>query len=234
MTIPTAPGSSGTPSCGPRSSDGTPCGYLIYEEAFDDDGNGFTDRSEIWVSSADGSDKRKLVDGSDPIWSPDGSKIVYLAKAGSSSAMWVTSVDGTGAPRKLHDHVWRYHIDEEWLWSPDSTHVAYRILRDDDNDRGAERSELWVAAVDGSSPARKFVHSVAPYADRPWSPDSKHIAYIVGIHNDDDGYYDREELWVAAVDGSRPPAEIQCRRGPVRVCLVACGAARCLHDQDPA
>ena len=198
LTIPTAPGSSATPSCGPRSSDGAPCGYLIYEEAFDDDGNGFTDRSEIWVSSADGSDERKLVDGSDPIWSPDGSKIVYLAPSGYSTAMWVMSVDGTGAPRKLHENVWRTEIDEEWLWSPDSTYVAYTPLEED-------RFELWAAAVDGSSPPRRLADSVSFYSDRPWSPDSAHVAYIVGIHDDDDGYSDREELWVAAVDGSSPP-----------------------------
>ena len=209
------PGPVGTPSCGPGSSDGTPCEYLIYEEAFDDDGNGFADRSEIWVSSADGSDKRKLVDGSDPIWSPDGSKIVYLAKSGYSTAMWVMSVDGTGAPRKLHDPVWRGEIDKKWLWSPDSTYVAYTTFEHDDNDRPADRTELWAAAVDGSSPSRRLADSVSFYSDRPWSPNSAHVAYIVDIHNDDDGYSDREELWVAAVDGSSPPRRFSADTGRI-------------------
>ena len=226
LTVPTAPGSSATPSCGPRSSDGAPCGYLIYEEAFDDDGNGFTDRSEIWVSSADGSDKRKLVDGSDPIWSPDGSKIVYLAPSGNSSAMWVMSVDGTGAPRKLHENVWSTDTDEKWLWSPDSTYVAYTPQEED-------RIELWAAAVDGSSPPRRLAGSVSVYSDRPWSPNSAHVAYIVDIHDDDDGYSDRDELWVAAVDGSSLPRRFSADTGRFEFSWSPVGAARCLHDQRP-
>ena len=201
------PGPVGTPSCG-NGGGVEPCRYLVYEEAFDDNGDGYAERSEIWVSSADGPDQRKLVDGSDPIWSPDGSMIVYFARSGFPWAMWVMSVDGTGVPRKLHDNAWSYHIDEEWLWSPDSKHVAYRILRDDDNDHGAERSELWAGVADGSTPPRKLVHSVAQYSPRLWSPDSTHIAYTSNVDNDNDGSTESAELWVVAVDGSSPPRRL--------------------------
>lgn len=36
--------------------------------------------SSIWIMNADGSRQRKLLDGSSPRWSPDGTRIAYLAE----------------------------------------------------------------------------------------------------------------------------------------------------------
>ncbi len=59
--------------------------------AFEVEGN-------IWVMDFDGN-ALKVVEGSNPSWSPDGSKLIYVGK---DSRMWIINVDGTGS-RKLSE-----------------------------------------------------------------------------------------------------------------------------------
>ena len=201
ITAPTTPVSEGAPSCGPAGRGGKPCAYLVYEDAFDDNGDGYKDRFEIWLVSADGTGKRKLADGTDAVWSPDGSFVAFLARGFGRPDLAVVATDGGTSPRILHSGVWPWLVDEEWLWSPDSTHVAYESMQH----QGLPESDLWVAAVDGSSPPRKLVDYVFSYADRPWSSDSTHIAYTVYEDHDNDGLTETAELWVAAADGGSSP-----------------------------
>ena len=58
--------------------------------------------SSVYVMNADGSGQRRLVAGSLPAWSPDGSKIVYTTNPRRSRApdLYVINANGTGK-RKL-------------------------------------------------------------------------------------------------------------------------------------
>jgi Tol biopolymer transport system component len=66
---------------------------------------------EIWVMNANGGSRMRLtrnhVVDHDPVWSPDSSKIAYVAAfAGfQSSEIYVINADGTGFTRLTHNHV---------------------------------------------------------------------------------------------------------------------------------
>ena len=58
--------------------------------------------SELWVMNADGSRKRKLVEGSDAIWSRDGTRIAYVAPGEPrGSQIWVRWMDAEGAASQV-------------------------------------------------------------------------------------------------------------------------------------
>jgi TolB protein len=66
---------------------------------------------EIWIMNAGGGSRIRLTSNHivdhDPVWSPDGSKIAYVAAfAGfQSSEIYVIDADGTGFTRLTHNHV---------------------------------------------------------------------------------------------------------------------------------
>ena len=85
----------------------------------------------IIVVSADGSDRRVLVDHGgqgEPAWSPDGTRIAYLRTPGSardvSLEAWVIGADGSESTRLFHGECC---IGDWWgpFWSPDGSRIAF-------------------------------------------------------------------------------------------------------------
>lgn len=81
--------------------------------------------SELWIMNADGSKQRFLTKGSSPKWSPDGSRIAYLADGdgeNSGSQLFVRWMDSEGAVSQIT------RVDEapsSFKWSPDGTSIAF-------------------------------------------------------------------------------------------------------------
>jgi Tol biopolymer transport system component len=137
----------------------------------------------LFVINPDGSGLRQLTHDTSsdwaPAWSPDGSRIAYLAVPPNVShppaerlwQIWVVNADGSDAHPLTNDH--RY--DNAVTWSPDGTHLAYishlvnnqdwqiRVMRTDGTDNHVVYTCTGTCKNGGYTLA--------------WSPDGKQIAF---------------------------------------------------------
>ena len=82
--------------------------------------------SSLWIMNADGSRNRFLIDGSSPKWSPDGTRLVYLAKGEPTGTQifvrWMDAEGGTTQLTRLTE------TPSDVEWSPDGKSLAFRML----------------------------------------------------------------------------------------------------------
>ena len=89
--------------------------------------------------------------------------------------------------------------------SPDGRRVAFAVaVADEQEDRLC--SSIWVAALDGSTPARGFTEGPADRSPR-WSPDGRWLAYISITDNQPE----RAHVRLAPLDGGTPGGSAICR-----------------------
>ena len=81
--------------------------------------------SSIWIMNADGSKNRFLVDGSGPIWSPDGTRIAYTATGDpEGTQIFVRWMDDEGATSQ----VTRLESSPGGIrWSPNGEHLSFSM-----------------------------------------------------------------------------------------------------------
>ncbi|MGI8498879.1 MAG: TolB family protein [Gemmatimonadaceae bacterium] len=99
--------------------------------------------SSLWVMNADGSRARFLVNGSNPRWSPDGTRIAYTntppsasssaanTPTGEKSQIFVRWMDAEGSVTQL-THLTENPANMEW--SPDGKWLAFTMLVPTRND----------------------------------------------------------------------------------------------------
>jgi Tol biopolymer transport system component len=183
------------------SPDGTRVAYLADDNPFIGPACP-TCSQELFTSQPDGSDNRRvngaLVENGRVesfSWSPDGSRIAYLATQDTDDIPELYTDTATGADNQkingvlsVGDSVGEYH------WSPDGSRLAYLVHRAGDDVR-----EVYSNAAEGGDeqrvnpalPANRQVRSFL------WSPAGTRIAYTAD--QDTAGLF---ELFTSAPDGS--------------------------------
>lgn len=119
----------------------------------------------IWLIKPDGSDAHRVgpLGASDPVWSPDGGKILFSASGGT----WTMNADGSDQRLIQQEGVGPSSVSfRGFQWSPDSKQIVFQR-----NDyEGSELIELENA--DGSN-----ARVVTGGSDPSFSPDSGYIAF---------------------------------------------------------
>jgi dipeptidyl aminopeptidase/acylaminoacyl peptidase len=141
--------------------------------------------ADIYVSRADGSDRRQLTFGpgikSYPAWSPDGRRIAYRAEPPDpqpatpdfeTTGTLVVALDGSGVVSVTK--VSRV-LGGVASWSPDGTMLTVGGRHEGDP---ARAESIWIMNADGSA-ARRLT-PIGTDAQQPsWSPDGQRIAFVV-------------------------------------------------------
>ncbi len=121
-----------------------------------------------------------------PVWSPDGSKIVYASDLGTDRLMlWMVNADGSAARRVQVSPSGDGDIDTP-TWSPDGKRIAFAAYWS-----GASQIHVYTLA---SSSLKRITDGREGAYDPAWSSDGSLIAYTSRV----DG---KNDVWVADPDG---------------------------------
>ena len=135
----------------------------------------------VWTMRSDGTGKTDLGSGSDPAWSPDGSRILYM--------------DGTGLGTMNADGSNKTHLlDGLWTspaWSPDGTKIA--LARYVDAFYGYD---IFVADANGSN-VIDITNASGHDSEPTWSPDGSKLAFWTARNS----VY---EIWTMEPNGANP------------------------------
>ena len=148
---------------------------------------------DVWIMNADGSDPVNLTQGRhancvNPAWSPDGTKIAYLALSKDSASghsigdVWVMDTDGGNSQQMGSLTNPRYDL----VWAEDGSRIYFiKYL--------TGRYEVLVVALDGSGSSlmdwREAAWIVRGFTDnRDRSPDGTKIASVVLQDSEGDAY----------------------------------------------
>ncbi|MDX1395891.1 MAG: S9 family peptidase [Gemmatimonadota bacterium] len=199
--------------------------------------------STLWIMNADGTRKRELVDGSNAIWSPDGTRIAFTARGEpGGSQIFVRWMDAEGATTQIT----RLERSPGSLrWSPDGTSLAFTMSVEDDESwpidmpgrpDGAEWTQgpKIVTRLDYRQDRVGFVDTghthifVVPadggtprqltdgqwhHRGPQWAPDGSEI-YFTSLREEDAEYNWRESEIYAVNVGSGAIRQVTTRRGP--------------------
>lgn len=173
----------------------------------------------IWAVNRDGSGataltKLAVAPSFNPLWSPDGSRILYGSvraldqtdTIGATLNLWVMNADGSGAkPLTFLKNTSVNGFGLSYAWSPDGAKIAYTSIRAlDGSDRGDFSDNVWTMNADGTNaaPLTRFTQ-VNTLFELAWSPDGTRIAFVsAGALDGSDTPGNTYNIWVAKTDGS--------------------------------
>ena len=144
--------------------------YIAYVDG------GYGADEQIWVVEPSGENRRRIVDGGFPSWSPDG-KTIYFHCRKQTKYMSVSVAADAAVPSEILDSKWWYPV-----FCPDGKRVAYRA-----------GDQLVLADCETGTTVKQFRIPGGRGFLGSWSPDGGHIGY--GGY----GFHDTPGLWVVDV-----------------------------------
>jgi dipeptidyl aminopeptidase/acylaminoacyl peptidase len=139
--------------------------------------------SSLWIMQADGSRPRFLTKGGNARWSPDGTRIAFIAPGEPSGAqVWVRYMDAEGATSqvtRLSDG------PADISWSPDGKSIAFRML--------VQQRETWSIPMPAMPRGAKWT-------------ETPRVVTKVDYRSDREGFTDEgfRQLFVVPADGGTP------------------------------
>lgn len=141
------------------------------------------ENSEIFIVNSDGSNLVRLTEqkgfDTDPVWSPNGSKIAFVSTRFGNWDIYIMNADGSNIiPVTNH-----FGICSHPSWSPDGQKLVFQSNHDtQDINYGDARDEfdvyqLYSVDVDGSNVKRLTRDPYTNDWDSSWSPDGKSIVF---------------------------------------------------------
>jgi TolB protein len=156
-----------------------------------DSTRGINNDDEIFIASADGSERRNLTDNPandwGPDWSPDGSTIAFNSdRDGEPLAGYLVSPDGSNL-RRIDTDVWFEYPS----WSPDGRSLAF-------NAAIGSNFEIFVLELE-TGEVTQLTDSPGQDAWPAWSPDGSTIAFM-SARDDCRFAPPTQECWQGTVD----------------------------------
>jgi dipeptidyl aminopeptidase/acylaminoacyl peptidase len=174
--------------------------------------------AQLFLAPLDGGEPHAITTAehgvSQPAWSPDGTRVAYIARVGPSGPGDDATPAQKRAPRVITNLSWRFDgigvFDERRpqlfvvevgtgtakqltkgdfghespAWSPDGTQLAFSSDRRRQRHDEVLRSDLWVVPATGGK-ARRVTRGRGSAAFPLWSPDGRQIAFVGGEHGDE-------------------------------------------------
>jgi dipeptidyl aminopeptidase/acylaminoacyl peptidase len=198
--------------------------------------------TDVWIMNADGGRKRFLVKGSQPVWSPDGTRLAYVAQGQPTGSQIFVKWMDTGEETQLT----RLERSPSNLkWSPDGKHIAFNMLvpakaemrikmpekpdgakwvdpprvvdrlnyrSDQSGFRPEGFQHIFVVPETGGTP-RQLTDGDYNHADPQWMPDSQTIIFSAVRKPQAEYVRGGEDIYALSLRGGQPRA-LTDRNGP--------------------